>query len=137
MMEGTSLPLLAADREAPVAWRAGAPVSAAQFIADAERLAERLPAQGQPINLCGDRYLFAVGLAAALLRGQTSLMPPNGLPDTLARLRGAYPTLYALSDDAGFDVGGLDRVLVEREHASRRTAMAMPQIAADQVVSAC
>ena len=133
MMEGTSLPLLAADREAPVAWRAGAPVSAAQFIADAMCLAERLPASGQPINLCADRYLFAVGLAAALLRGQTSLMPPNGLPDTLARLRGAYPTLYALSDDASFDVGGLDRVLVEREHASRRTAMAMPQIAAGQV----
>ena len=133
MMLAKALPLLAAEREACVAWRAGAPVSAAQFLADARRLAELLPAQGQPINLCGDRYLFAVGLAAALLRGQTTLMPPNGLPDTLARLRGAYPALYALSDDAAFDVGALERVLVEREHAPINAAMVMPQIAADQV----
>jgi acyl-coenzyme A synthetase/AMP-(fatty) acid ligase len=128
-----SSPLLAAGFDACVAWRAGLPVSGAQFIADAMQLAERLPAQGQPINLCVDRYRFAVGLAAALLRGQTSLMPPNGLPDTLARLRTAYPALYALSDDAGHDVGALERVLVARAFAPVDPSMAMPQIAADQV----
>jgi acyl-coenzyme A synthetase/AMP-(fatty) acid ligase len=127
-------PLLAARLDATLAWRAGVPVSAAQFIADATRLAERLPATGQPINLCGDRYLFAVGLAAALLRGQTSLMPPNSLPDTLARLRSAYPALYALSDEPTLDVGALERVQVERDHAAlAEGSVTMPQIAADQV----
>jgi len=64
------------------------PVSGAQFIAQAQALAlaEQLPQRGMPINLCQDRYHFALGLAAALLRGQTSLMPPNALPETLRRL---------------------------------------------------
>ena len=133
MSSHTALPLLAARPEACVAWRAGVPVSGAQFVADASRLAEQLPAHGQPINLCGDRYLFAVGLAAALLRGQTSLMPPNSLPDTLARLRGAYPALYALCDDAALDVGALERVLVDRKPAPLPASTVVPQIAADQV----
>jgi acyl-coenzyme A synthetase/AMP-(fatty) acid ligase len=129
----SSSPLLAAGFSACVAWRGGVPVSAAQFVADVLRLAERLPATGQPINLCGDRYLFAVGLGAALLRGQTSLMPPNGLPDTLSRLREAYPALYALSDDAAFDVGALERVLVPRDHTPLHPTTPMPQIDAGQV----
>jgi len=76
-----TLPLLAPrDLAAPIAWRAGQPVSGRAFLAAAARLAERLPAQGRAINLCQDRLHFAVGLAAALQRGQTSLMPPNALP---------------------------------------------------------
>ncbi len=91
------LPMIAArDLAAPLAWRAGQPVSTAQFVAEAEALAERLPA-GRPVNLCQDRYHFALGLAAALLRGQTSLMPPNALPETLAQL-GDGPAPYALVD---------------------------------------
>ena len=113
-----ALPLLAArDLAAPLAWRRGVPVSAAQFLGEAKRLALALPAQGQPINLCQDRYRFALGLAAALLRGQTSLMPPNALPDTLRALHsaGAAPSerAYALVDDAALDVGGLQRVFVD------------------------
>ena len=122
-----ALPLLAArDMAAPLAWRRGVAVSAAQFLGDAQALALALPAHGQPINLCQDRYCFALGLAAALLRGQTSLMPPNALPETLRALHGAGAgpaagsgagapviTPYALVDDAALDVGGLQRVFVE------------------------
>lgn len=93
----SAFPLLAArDLAAPIAWRAGVPVSAAVFLAEAGALAERLPA-GRPVNLCQDRYHFALGLAAALLRGQTSLMPPNALPETLAQLPPG-PMPYALVD---------------------------------------
>ena len=81
-----TLPLLSPrDLSQPLAWRAGHPISAALFIAEAQALARDLPA-GRPVNLCQDRYLFALGLAAALLRGQTSLMPPNALPDTLRQV---------------------------------------------------
>ena len=60
-----TFPLLAPRAlEAPLCWCAGAPISAAQFIAEAQALARDLPA-GRPINLCQDRYLFALGLAAA------------------------------------------------------------------------
>lgn len=121
-MNTGALPLLAArELGAPLAWRRGAAgvvsISAAQFLGHAQALALQLPAQGLPINLCQDRYHFALGLAAALLRGQTSLMPPNALPETLGALQGAGAapgsTPYALVDDAALDVGGLLRVFVE------------------------
>ncbi len=95
-----ALPLLAArDLAAPLAWRAGVPVSGTEFLAAAQALAERLPASGRPVNLCQDRFHFALGLAAALLRGQTSLMPPNALPETLAQLPPGAAA-YALVDHA-------------------------------------
>jgi acyl-coenzyme A synthetase/AMP-(fatty) acid ligase len=102
----TALPLLAArDLAAPLAWIAGSAVSAGAFIAEAVALASSLP-QGRPVNLCQDRYRFALGLAAALLRGQTSLMPPNALPETLRQLPadGAAPCL--LVDDEPPATGG-------------------------------
>jgi hypothetical protein len=117
------LPLLTAtDLGAPLAWCGGQPVSAARFIAEAQWLAEQLPAQGRAVNLCQDRYHFALGLAAALLRGHTSLMPPNALPQTLGQLResgGGLATRppcppYLLHDDPGLDGGGLPLYPVAR-----------------------
>ena len=94
-----SLPLLThPDLAAPLAWRNGRAISAGLFIAQAQALAALLPAQGQPINLCQDRYHFALCFAAALLRGQTSLMPPNALPQTLAQLQ-AGGAAYVLGDE--------------------------------------
>lgn len=102
------LPLLAAaDLDAPVAWRQGEAISARRFLADAQAESTRLPAAGPMVNLCGDRYRFAVGLAAALMRGHTSLLPPNALPDTLTRLRAPHPGLYGYTDDASLRVPDL------------------------------
>ena len=112
-----ALPLLAArDLAAPLAWRDGQPISAAQFLAEAAALAERLPA-GRPLNLCRDRYHFALGLAAALLRGQTSLLPPNALPETLRQVPADGAPPYLLVDDHGLDPGGLPVLQVARPNA--------------------
>ncbi len=111
-----TLPLLTArDLAAPLAWCKGQAVTAGQFIAEALALAEQLPAHGLPINLCQDRYHFALGLAAALLRGQTSLMPPNALPETLRQLheqgagssnrQGKQTPAYALIDGPSASAG--------------------------------
>ncbi len=128
-------PLLAArDLEAPIAWRKGQPISARQFLADACELAERLPARGPMINLCLDRYRFAVGLAAALLRGHTSLLPPNVLPETLAALREQGADLYALGDDAPVADIGLKQLQVPPEHAEVRP-LAVPRIAGSQLAA--
>jgi acyl-coenzyme A synthetase/AMP-(fatty) acid ligase len=86
----------------PIAWRAGVPVSARQFLADAQHLAERLPPEVRIVNLCGDRYRFAVALAAAWVRGEVCLLPPNAMPDTLARLGSPGDALVLLSDDPAF-----------------------------------
>lgn len=125
------LPLIAQrDLDAPLAWRAGVPVSARQFLADVARFAPVLPAQGPAINLCVDRYAFAVGLAAALVRGHPSLLPPDARPDTLARLRGAdAQTLFALTDDAALATPGLPRVLLEdRSSPEGGEAAAVPMV---------
>ncbi len=81
-----------------VARRGGETLSAAQFQRDAAALAARLPARRHIINLCTDRYRFMVGLAAALLRGQVSLMPTANVPEALRALAEDYPDLYALTD---------------------------------------
>jgi len=94
----TRLPLVAGDLDAPLAWRAGRAVSRREYLADVEALAARLPADGAPLNLTADRYRFAVGLGAALARGQTSLLPPNHAPETIEQLRGLFARTYALVD---------------------------------------
>jgi len=109
------LPLLAnRDPDAPLAWRAGVPVSARQFLADVARFAPGLPGEGPAVNLCADRYAFAVSLGAALVRGHASLLPPDARPDTLARLlESGGPHLFALTDDPKLQAPGMQRVLFE------------------------
>src|SRR5256885_7555025 len=93
------LPLIRhAGLQATLAWRNGRSISAAQFLGEAAQVAARLPERGTLLNLCSDRYRFAVGFAAALLRGQISLLPPNQAPETLARLARMHADLYCLTD---------------------------------------
>ncbi|MGH7122497.1 MAG: AMP-binding protein [Acetobacteraceae bacterium] len=76
----------------------GRSVDTAGFLADARALARTLPARPYVINLCADRYWFTVGLAAALLSRQVSLLcgdPPEGVLRWLAE---AYPDAYLLAD---------------------------------------
>jgi acyl-coenzyme A synthetase/AMP-(fatty) acid ligase len=87
-----------ADADAPVAWRGGQPITRRTYLADVHALAARLPADGAMLNLSADRYRFAVGLGAAMLRGQPNLMPPNQQRETVARLRSLFPRAYALVD---------------------------------------
>jgi acyl-CoA synthetase (AMP-forming)/AMP-acid ligase II len=109
------LPLLAdRDPDAPLAWRAGVPVSTRQFLVDVARFAPVLPGEGPAVNLCVDRYAFAVSLGAALVRGHASLLPPDARPDTLARLLESGGTgLFALTDDPKLQTPGMRRVLIE------------------------
>jgi len=110
----SALPLLAnRDLDTPIAWRAGVPVSARRFLSDAQQLAATLPSGGPAINLCSDRYAFAVGLVAAMLRGHASLLPPDARADTLARLHESGDSCYALTDDESLATPGVERVLYE------------------------
>jgi acyl-coenzyme A synthetase/AMP-(fatty) acid ligase len=86
------------DLDAALARRDGRAVSRREYLADVQALAKRLPDVGPMLNITGDRYRFAVGLGAAMLRGQNNLMPPNHTPDTVARLRAQFPSTYGLTD---------------------------------------
>lgn len=96
-----AVPLLAhGDSAAVFAWRPDGPVTVGAYLADVRALAARLPATGYLLNLCHDRYRFAVGFAAGLLRGMTSLQPSSQSPETFRRLQDDYPDLIALCDNA-------------------------------------
>ncbi|MBU6418843.1 MAG: AMP-binding protein [Proteobacteria bacterium] len=79
-------------------------VTAARFRRDVGALARLLPESGFLVNLCTDRYRFMVGFAAALLRGQVSLMPAAVTPAVLRDLAAEYPGLYALTDGPAPDL---------------------------------
>lgn len=91
--------LIAHDRaEDIVAWRNGTPVPAAQFLGEVRALASLLPPGGHLLNVCTDRYRFAVGICAALLNRTVSLLPPAHTPEVVARLRDFAPVLQCLCD---------------------------------------
>jgi acyl-coenzyme A synthetase/AMP-(fatty) acid ligase len=93
------LPLVGHDDLAqPIAWRDGAPVSVARFLAEVEHVAGALPPGTHVLNLCEDRYRFAVAFAAAILAGKTSLLPPNRTEKALAQVTATYPGCGAVTD---------------------------------------
>lgn len=104
-------PLLGhASLDAVLAWRPQGPVTVRQFIAESESLAAMLPPGRHLLNLCQDRYRFAVGFAAGLLRGMTSLQPASLSADTLCRIREATPDIRCLCDGEfdGLDLPRID-----------------------------
>jgi hypothetical protein len=71
------------ELSAIVAWRGGEALRVVDFLRDVAVVADALPARRYLVNLCSDRYRFAVGLAAALSRDQVSLLPPTHTPELL------------------------------------------------------
>ncbi|MEP7057660.1 MAG: AMP-binding protein [Caldimonas sp.] len=129
------LPLLAgADLDAPLAWREGRPLSRRQYLADVQALAARLPPRGFALNLSADRYRFAVGLGAAMLRGHTSLLPPNHTPDMIERLRALFDGAYGLADAHSAEVD-LPTVKHAVGHAPIEPGATTPLIGADLIAA--
>jgi acyl-coenzyme A synthetase/AMP-(fatty) acid ligase len=94
------LPLIAyADLNNPLAYRHGSVISAAQYIADVHYCAERLPQSRYVLLACQDRYAFAVGFGAAMVRGQSCLMPSTHTEELIASLARTYESLYCMTDD--------------------------------------
>jgi len=96
----TLIPFLGhCDETRPLAWRGGRFVSVAEFLADVQALAQRLPARTHAVNLCRDRYCFAVALAAAMTREQISLLPASQAMQSLRELQSEYGSIVLLVDD--------------------------------------
>ena len=72
----------------------GETVTAERFLRDATALAAMLLPRRHLINLCSDRYHFAVALAAALMRDQLSLMPPSDMSAVLESIAIEFDDLY-------------------------------------------
>ena len=97
------VPLIGRPSHEIVFRRPDGEVTAGAFLADARHLAAGLPEAAHVVNLCQDRYCFAVAFAAALLRGQVSLLSSDRSPDRLRGMADAYPGLYVLSDEPGVE----------------------------------
>ena len=76
-------------------------VTTAMFLGMASRLADELPIGEHVLNLCQDRLQFAVALAAAMLRGQVSLLTSDHSADRLRALAERFTGLYSLSGNPG------------------------------------
>lgn len=130
-----SIPLLKFHLpESVFARQGGKAISAQRFLTDVISLADRLPARAYVFNLCNDRYRFMVGFAAAMLRGQISLLPPSHTPDLVERLAGHYADLYCLTDSA-HRAGSLHTVSYPDLSDAGLLQIPMPEIPAAQVAA--
>jgi len=130
-----TLPLIAhQSMTAVVAWRAGVPVPAGEFLREVVGLAAQLPPGRHVLNLCGDRYRFAVAFLACIYSGRVSLLPSTHTPEMVGQMRRIAPDVFCLHDKPQCDVdlplfrypGSLDVL-----HAPET----VPQIDVDQIVA--
>ncbi|HEU4780493.1 MAG TPA: AMP-binding protein [Steroidobacteraceae bacterium] len=125
-----SLRLLAIDGlDAGIAHYRDTTIGAAQFVAQAEHVAQALPRAAQVINLADNRYHFLLGWVAACLRGQVTLLPSGGTSDVLAKLRHEYPDHHTIDDES------IGRLLAQAPAPSRETVPAHWQLPADRIVA--
>ena len=81
-----------------ISWHDGTPIRCHTFLAHVADCAEQLPDQQHVLNLCTDRYRFLIGFAAALIRGQITLLPPSRAPKVMEQVGCSYPGSYYLTD---------------------------------------
>ncbi|MEN6586768.1 MAG: AMP-binding protein [Sulfuricella sp.] len=117
-----------------IAWRNDQAISASRFLGEVEQLAEQLPQRPFVFNLCTDRYHFLLTFCAALLRGQTNLLPPNHAAGTLTRLHACHPDSYGVSDKA-LAVDRMDIISFPALQPSDENAFSIPAIAASHVAA--
>ena len=119
---------------AAFAYRGGRRLSIEQFLWDVSRLAASLPDRQYLLNLCTDRYHFSVAFAAALVRRQINLLPPNETPDLIERLASQYPGVYCLSDrPTGLE--SLETVLFPELSDRGTAALPVPGVPEKQVAA--
>jgi acyl-coenzyme A synthetase/AMP-(fatty) acid ligase len=123
-----------ASPDTVAAYRGGAALSAQRFLADATQLAARMPAGRHVLNICTDRYRFAVGLAAAVLAKKISLLPSTLTAPIICQLTQFAPDAFCLTDDPRCEVA-LPRFYYPGEPAVQQPAWPPPQIDSEQIVA--
>lgn len=127
-----------ASPDAIFAYRQGRAISVRTFLQDVALVAASLPQRSHVLNACTDRYHFAVGLAAAILKRQVSLLPPSHNPEMVRQMREIHPQVYCLSEQAlaGMDLPWLAYPLPDGAGSqSLEQVLPIPQIDVDQVIA--
>ena len=130
----STLPLIAHRRpDAVVAWRGSTPVSVRQFLGEVAHVAVQLPPGRHVLNLCGDRYLFTVALAACIVSGRISLLPSTHTPEMVRQMQRIAPDVFCIVDQ-----GARRRTAhlpLSRIDAAPGAGLAIPAIDCEQVVA--
>jgi acyl-coenzyme A synthetase/AMP-(fatty) acid ligase len=118
---------------AVIAYRDGVAVTARRFLSDARQLALSLPSTKNVLNVCTDRYRFAVGLAACLISERVSLLPSTYTPQVIAQLAAFAPGTICLTDDPRCEID-LPKVYFTESFAEA-TSYEVPAIAVTQLAA--
>lgn len=95
----TSLPLVShTSLNSIIAWRRKNAVTLGQFLADVDYLISLLPSGSHMFNMCGDRYHFSVGLAAAIVSNKISLLPSTHTAEVVRQIKAFAPDVFCLTD---------------------------------------
>ena len=113
-----------------LAWENGRSITYSHFLSDVGALAELLPEQSTVMNLAADRYRFLVGFAAALVRGQTTLLPPSRATGALAQIARAHGVGYCLVDGTE-QVDQLPSYQIPKGTGKPNYSVKVPQISID------
>jgi len=128
-----TLPLLPeSNMESIVAYRGASPVTRTEFLQDVLALATKIPETGHILNLCKDRYWFAVTLFAGISRGILSVLPNSIAPEVIAGLGRELPDLVCLGDQLS-SIHPLPYIHVsENQGAISEAAPVIPRIPFEQ-----
>lgn len=118
-----------------LAWCPQGAVSVRSYLADAQCMCAALPTGNWVLNLCLDRYHFAVVFAACLLAGKTSLQPASQSVETMARLAQAHAGVFCVTDEALVGLGLPQFDYAALAQGARAAINEIPEIAADQVAA--
>jgi acyl-coenzyme A synthetase/AMP-(fatty) acid ligase len=130
-----SYPLLQA-RTSEVLFRCrGEGISAAAFLTAVHRVAAGLPDAPFVINDCQHRLWFTIAFAAAISRGQVTLLTGDRSANRLRELAVRYPGLYVLSDQAHATVPVHQHTLAPFPLRPADIAPRNPDVPADRTVA--
>ena len=131
----SSLPLVShLAPDSIIAWRAEGAVTLRQFLAEVGQLSALFPAGRHLLNMCGDRYRFGVGLAAAIVAGKVSLLPSTATAEVVRQIKAFAPDVFCLtdSDRCPLDLPQLQYPVMA---IGQTTAFEIPQIDGNQRVA--
>jgi acyl-coenzyme A synthetase/AMP-(fatty) acid ligase len=117
-----------------IAWRAGGAVTLRQFLAEVRQLVALFPAGRHLLNMCGDRYRFSVGLAAAIVAGKVSLLPSAPTAEVVRQIKAFAPDVFCLTDSDLCTVD-LPQLRYPVMAIGQADAIAIPQIDSKQCVA--
>lgn len=90
--------LIESPSETPIFWFKDNLISHDQFKSDALHIASQLKEHEHAINLCEDRYLFALTFVACILQKQVCLMPASRAEKEIQTLEEDYPDTHQIHD---------------------------------------